>query len=153
MTWLWLLWRYKALVSVAALGLVIGWLKSQNAHLEAKVAGLEAAVETANNETRLANEATRKCAVANENTLRSYDRAKADYDETLRALEREIARISDEKQKVQIVRKVVRERIESCPPQPVPPGIGTALDWLRVNPDRAIRRSDNGNPIRAPANP
>ena len=62
-----------------------------------------------------------------------------DYDETVRALEREIARISDEKQKVQIVRKVIRELVESCPPQPVPPGIGAAVDWLRVNPNRARR--------------
>lgn len=152
MTALWFLWRYKALIGMAALGLVIGWLKLQNAHLEAKVADLKAIVATLNAEVDLANAATRQCKAANDATLQSHDRAKADYGETVRALERELARLGDEKQKVQIVRKVIREQAAKCDGV-VPPGIGAAIEWLRVNPDQQGGGGRDGDPVRTPGHP
>lgn len=151
MTAVWLALKHWKLAVALAGALYIGWLHFQIAHLQASIERYVADVEILNERIKTAQKAVAEAKRVNDGNVAALDRAQADQAEIVRALERELAAVKDQKQREKIVKQVIRERIEVCPPMAVPPGIGAAVDGLRSRQGAAADRPDRDSVRPAPS--
>lgn len=100
---------------VVATGLYIFWLRAENAQL-----ALDAAQYRANFE---------QCQAVNKTTVDSFNRAKADSAKAIEELSAELKRKTEEKEKVKVVRKIIREKAQEC--VGVNPADRAAAEFLR----------------------
>lgn len=141
-------WKFAIM---AALGLYIGWQHLQIAHKDARIAGLEADVKIMSERVVQAQKAVATAKGVNDENMKSLDQINEAHRARIEALSAELARVTAEKQQVQVVRKVIREKAKACDGV-VPPGVGAALDWLRSNPARSPGGPD-ADPGRTPVRP
>lgn len=100
---------------VLAAGAYILWLRAENAQL-----ALDVAQHRANFE---------QCQAVNKTTVDSFNRAKEDNAKAVRELSDELARKTAEKEKVKVVRQIIREKAQEC--VGVNPADRAAAEWLR----------------------
>lgn len=140
-------WKFAV---IAALGLYVGWLTLQGARKDAQIATLKADVAVMSERVKEAQRAVEYAKIVNDGNVDELDKLKAGHDAQIAALSAELARVTAEKQQVQVVRKVIREKAKACDGV-VPPSVGAALDWLRGDaargPDGA-HADPGGTPVR-----
>jgi len=112
-------WKKYVAIAVGAVGLAAGAyilvLRAENAQL-----ALDVAIHRANFE---------QCLAVNKTTVDSFNRAKEDNAKAVEELSRELARKTAEKEKVKVVRKIIREKALEC--DGVSPADRAAAEWLR----------------------
>jgi len=112
-------WKKYVAIGIGAVGIAVGayvlYLRAENAQL-----ALDVAVYRANFE---------QCLAVNKTTVDSFNRAKADNEKAVEELSRELARKTAEKEKVKVVRQIIREKAQEC--VGVNPADRAAADWLR----------------------
>lgn len=141
-------WKYAAMLG---LGAVVAWQAFLLGVKDSRIDNLETKVSLMADEVEKARAAVALARDVNEGNLSELARIRADSDAAVAALSRELEATKRQKEQVRVVRQVVRERVEVCPPSPVPPGIGAALDWLRSNPDSTYRPDqDRARPAARP---
>lgn len=112
-------WKKYVAIGVGAVGLAVGayilYLRAENAQL-----ALDVAIYRSNFE---------QCKAVNESNAEATRRLKADTDKAIDELSRELARKTAEKEKVKVVRQIIREKAQEC--VGVNPADRAAADWLR----------------------
>lgn len=134
MTFALMVLRYWKYAVMGALALYIGYQHLLLAHKDAQIAGLKADVKVMSERVVEAQRAVAVAKNVNDGNLHELDRIRRDGQAAVDAITRDRDRALAAKQQVQVVRKVIRERVEVCPPGGIPPGVDRALDWLRDNP-------------------
>jgi len=112
-------WKKYVAIGAGAIGLAAGayilWLRAENAQL-----ALDAAQYRANFE---------QCQAVNKTTVDSFNRAKEANAKAVKELSDELARKTAEKEKVKVVRQIIREKAQEC--VGVNPADRAAAEWLR----------------------
>lgn len=131
-------------LTVTILGAYIGYLNLMNAHLETKLARIEADFKT--------------CQTVNAGNVTELEQIRLDTGRAIAAVTADRDRIVAEKPKVRIVKQVIHEKAQEC--VGVSPAIRAVPEWLRDNADHENRAGaatgagkPPGLPARAPAAP
>lgn len=125
-------------LTVAILGAYIGYLNLVNAHLETKLARIEADFKT--------------CQTVNASNVTELEQIRLDTGRAIAAVTADRDRIVAEKPKVRIVKQVIHEKAQEC--VGVPPADRAAGQWLWDNRDDYQDRAGKaGNPAGPPKLP
>jgi len=112
-------WKKYVAIGVGVAGLAAGayilYLRAENAQLERDVVVYKANFE--------------QCKTINESNAEATRRLKADADRAIAELSGELKRKTEEKEKVKVVRKIIREKAQEC--VGVNPADRAAAEWLR----------------------
>lgn len=150
MSVVWLALRNWKLMIALAGALYVGWLHLQIAHKDAKLADCRADVEIMKAEVVQARESVAAAKAVNDGNADELAQIRKDHVAAVDALTRQLERAKAQKEKVKVVKQVIRETVEVCPPGPVPPGINAALDGLRLGIAPGPGRTDQDRARPAP---